>query len=560
MQYHMCITQIINRSKRILFSIINKNSFYSIMDKPIVTVKQGKLQGIFEENVLGSRYIAFKGIPFAAPPVGKLRFKDPEPPAAWAGVRDASRNAGSECIQLTSLPNPTLIGSEDCLYLNVFIPENIYGTKRNPVMVWVHGGGYFVGSGNDTDKRPDYLLAKGVILVSINYRLGALGFLNLDHEIASGNQGLKDQAAALKWIKENIETFGGDSNNITVFGISAGSSSTHLLMLSPLSKGLFHKAILQSGIATCNWAVLKNKPEDNGFRLASLLGNDSKDPEKVVEFLQTVPASEIVATQYKIFDLEQRIINIPFRPTIDEKAKTPFLPRPISQLLHDDNDIPIMLGSTSYEYIMFLKDTSENTLKTQYEDLPRKIQTLTDSEDPQKIMQLTERAKQWYLNNKPFTEENIPSLLRLLSDIYFDIAIKTFTDKRRKRKQAPAYLYKFSYIGNEMTTTRLNGNKLALCGASHTDELSYLFYIPKCKVNDPKPPAVNSKDRKILEILTTMWSNFAKTGNPTPAFDQHINTIWPPATADAFNCLDIGDTLQVLTVTDYDYILRDSTL
>lgn len=106
---------------------------------------------------------------------GYCALKDPEPPAAWVGVRDASKNAGSVCIQLESLPNPTIIGSEDCLYLSVFIPENIYGTKQNPVMFWVHGGGYYGGSGNDTHKRPDYLMAKDVILVSINYRLGALG-------------------------------------------------------------------------------------------------------------------------------------------------------------------------------------------------------------------------------------------------------------------------------------------------------------------------------------------------------------------------------------------------
>lgn len=207
------------------------------MDRPIVTVKQGKLQGIFEENVLGFHYLSFKGIPFAAPPVGELRFKDPEPPAPWEGIRDASKNAGDVCAQLEQSSGQAVIGSEDCLYLNIYIPYNVYRTRGNPVMVWIHGGAYLIGSGNDTHKRPDYLMAKDVILVSINYRLGALGFLNLNHEVASGNQGLKDQVAALKWIKENIEIFGGDSNNITVFGVSAGSACTHFLTLSPLSKG-----------------------------------------------------------------------------------------------------------------------------------------------------------------------------------------------------------------------------------------------------------------------------------------------------------------------------------
>ncbi|KMQ84216.1 esterase e4 [Lasius niger] len=273
------------------------------MERPIVIVKQGKLQGIFEDNVLGSRYLAFKGIPFAAPPVGELRFKDPEPPASWEGIRDASRNAGDVCIQLEQLPIQATIGGEDCLYLNVYIPYNIHRTTGNPVMVWIHGGTYLVGSGNDTSKRPDYLMAKDVILVSINYRLGALGFLNIGHEMASGNQGLKDQAAALKWIKENIESFGGDPNNITIFGNSAGGISVHLLMLSPLSKGLFNKAILQSGMATCFWALTENA-EVNAFKLASILGNDSKDPKEVVDFLKTLPAAEIVNAQFEVLTPE----------------------------------------------------------------------------------------------------------------------------------------------------------------------------------------------------------------------------------------------------------------
>ncbi|XP_026826921.1 uncharacterized protein LOC113562273 [Ooceraea biroi] len=178
---------------------------------------------------------------------------DPKRPASWDGIRNASEN-GNVCSQL-DLSTETVIGDEDCLYLNVYVPRSIYGTTRIPVMVWIHGGGYFYGSGSDGNHRPDYLLAKEVIVVSINYRLGAFGFLKLGHETVSGNQGLKDQTAALKWVKENIHVFGGDPENITVFGNSTGAVSVHLLMLSPLSKGLFHKAILQSGTCTCKYSI-----------------------------------------------------------------------------------------------------------------------------------------------------------------------------------------------------------------------------------------------------------------------------------------------------------------
>lgn len=376
--------------------------------------------------------------------------------------------------------------------------------------------------------------------------------------MASGNQGLKDQVAALNWIKENIKDFGGDPNNITIFGVSAGSACAHFLTLSPLSKGLFHKAILQSGVITCDWAMIKNQPETNSFKLAAVLGNDSKDPEKVIEFLQTIPAAEIIEAQYKIFTPEEaRIFTIPFGPTIDDKAKRPFLPCPVSQLF--DNDIPIMVGYTSHEYIMFLKDTSEKNLKTMYTDLPRYIENLTSIQNPSKIMQLTERVKQRYFNNKPFAEENIPSIIRCLSDIHFNIATEDFVDKRRKKKQAPTYFYKFSYVGNQMTQTRLMGNKFTALGASHTDDMPYLFYLPSCKIDDPKPPAIGTKDRKVLEILTRMWTNFAKIGNPTPVLDQYVTTTWLPATVDFFNYLNIGDTLELLTISD-DSILKESEL
>ncbi|XP_011630754.1 esterase E4-like [Pogonomyrmex barbatus] len=425
--------------------------------------------------------------------------------------------------------------------------------KGNPVMVWIHGGAYLEGNGNDAHYRPDYLMTKDVILVSINYRLGALGFLNLGHKVANGNQGLKDQIAALKWIKENIEAFGGDSNNITVFGASAGGSSAHFLMLSPLSKGLFQKAILQSGMSTCDWAIIKHSVA-KAFKLASILGTNSKDPEEVVRFLQGKSAAEIVKAQYTVLTPEEvRIIFMPFGPSINDKAEKSVLPHPVSELINDDNNIPIMIGNSSYEYIFFLKDISQPTLNIMYADIPRYMENFINSQDSEKITQLTDRVKQHYFHNNPFTEENIPSIIQWLSDIHFKLPVKDFVNKRRKKDQASTYFYEFSYVGSQKTPTKLMHendtiNNLTSIGASHIDELAYLFYLPNCKTDDP--PARDTKDRKILEILTKMWTNFAKTGNPTPVLDQYVTTTWLPATKDTFNCLNIGDTLQHVTVSE----------
>ncbi|KAK0073339.1 hypothetical protein PV325_009859 [Microctonus aethiopoides] len=190
----------------------NKNDKLSIMENPIVEVCQGKLRGINEKNINGINYVAFRGVPYAKPPIGNLRFKDCEPVESWIDVRDAV-NFGNRCAQKEFLTG-TILGSDDCLYLNIYTPTLDPITPK-AVMVWIHGGAFICGSGED-----DFC-----------------GFLNVEDEEAPGNQGLKDQVEALKWIQQNIAQFGGDPNNVTIFGESAGGAAVHYLTISPLSQG-----------------------------------------------------------------------------------------------------------------------------------------------------------------------------------------------------------------------------------------------------------------------------------------------------------------------------------
>ena len=195
-----------------------------------------------------SGVIAFKGVPYAAPPVGPLRWCAPQPPAPWDGVRDALV-FGAGC--LSALENDQRPGprDEDCLYLNVWTAAK-HADEKRPVMVWIHGGGFQFGSSANPATDGGALAAKGVVVVSFNYRLGILGFLahpDLDAEAPSGNYGLQDQLMALRWVKANIAGFGGDPDNVTLFGESAGAMAVGILMASPLAHGLFHKAIGQSG-------------------------------------------------------------------------------------------------------------------------------------------------------------------------------------------------------------------------------------------------------------------------------------------------------------------------
>jgi len=219
------------------------------VDRPIVKVETGQLQGTTEANML-----AFKNIPYAAPPIGNLRWRPPQPALSWDGIRDASK-FGDACPQpfIKNLSaGLDLPGNEDCLKLNVYLPS--HSAKNLPVMVWIHGGGLFVDGARDPQFTPIKLVDNGVIVVTIDYRIGSLGFFApkaLIEEAKSkgetvGNYGTMDQIAALKWIKNNIKAFGGDPDNVTIFGQSAGGRSVTWLMVSDAAKGLFHKAIAQS--------------------------------------------------------------------------------------------------------------------------------------------------------------------------------------------------------------------------------------------------------------------------------------------------------------------------
>lgn len=283
----------------LIISCSGSNKRISLLD-PLVETKYGFVQGIVNEV---QDVVVFKGIPYAAPPVGDLRWREPQPPAAWEGVRDATKFCAS-CVQVNNrrLPwtdeymIPDTITSEDCLFLNLWTPAKT-ASDNLPVMFWIHGGGLREGSGSIEVYDGEELAKKGIIVVSINYRVGVLGFLahpeltaESEHG-ASGNYGFLDQVAALKWVQENIAAFGGDPSRVTITGQSAGSRSVHMLTSSPLAKGLFSGAAVFSGASMGRLTGVRTlkEAEAAGLKFAEEIG------AKSLAELRAMPAEKLIA-------------------------------------------------------------------------------------------------------------------------------------------------------------------------------------------------------------------------------------------------------------------------
>ncbi|CAG4931005.1 unnamed protein product [Colias eurytheme] len=506
----------------------------------IVQVKQGRLEGEKLNNVTEDGfYYSFKGIPYAAPPLGKLRFKEPQPPLPWEGVRKATEH-GPLCPQLDIFTNKILPGSEDCLFLNVYSPD-IKPSKPLPVMLFIHGGGLKSGSGNDDFYGPDFLVQQGVVLVTINYRLEALGFLCLDTKDVPGNTGFKDQVAALKWVNENISQFGGDPHNITIFGESAGGLATALHVLSPLSKGLFQRAIVMSASPFCEWAL----PFENrrrAFVLGKELGLETEDPEELLEFLQNVPVEKLVHTSPIVFGLEEVYGNYlkhyHFTAVVEKNfGHNAFLPKAPEEILKSGNinDVEVMIGHTSEECIIGLLDKNVITTYFKYDDIFVPKQILCTA-TPKTILKTADTIKKHYLSKSLDKNVRTKEIIRYWSECTFEYPIMKLLQLLSDTGKCKTYLYRFSSISDRNVMGNM-GKEFGVTGAAHLDDLMYLFNTKLWNLSTDK----NAESFKLVQQFCRLVTNFAKYGNPTP--DSSLGATWHEYDKKNKAYMDIGQHL-----------------
>ncbi|XP_044580584.1 esterase FE4-like isoform X1 [Cotesia glomerata] len=507
---------------------------FAAENEPIIKVLSGQLQGVKENN-----FFAFRGIPYAAPPIGELRFRDPEPVEPWSGVRDATE-FGDSCVQFVR-SSKKVLGSENCLFLNVYTMD-LTPHEPRAVLFWIHGGAYVDGSGNDDKFGPDYLVQKDVILVTINYRLAIFGFLNLDDESIPGNQGLKDTVMALKWVQQNIGQFGGNPNSVTIFGQSAGSAMVHYLTLSPLTQGLFNKAILQSSVASNPRSYVSYPMKDAAEQVSKKMGQSNED---LIVFLQNVDPSDLLKAVHSLeFREEGFLIENPFVPSVDSKSKLPFLSIPIIEAVKAGIKVPHLIGYTSKEAIRFKADLTDED----YKKIATHQEALHHPND-KKFLEArnisVNDVKKFFFGDKEISRATAQQYIDLVSADYYLINIHHVLEIQLSASDIPSYLYKFDYYSKASAVVqKIIGTDLE--GTAHGEENYYLFNATKLKKLGIDQPNNFPVERVIQKRFLDLWTTFAQTGNPNLAVELGT-VVWEPVDDPIeYNCLEISKDLKLI--------------
>jgi para-nitrobenzyl esterase len=487
------------RSSALAVALLISAPLFAQVAPPHVRVAQGELEG----QPTGMGPFVFKGIPYAAPPLGELRWHAPQPPAAWNGVRDAAK-FGAACMQPESQSSGVTRStmSEDCLFLNVWTPA-LKPAQPAPVMVWIHGGSFVSGAGSLPGYDGTRLAIRGIVVVTINYRMGVFGYMahpDLSAESphhSSGNYALLDQMAALRWVRDNIAAFGGDSRNITVFGESAGASSIAYMMASPLAQGLFDKAILESpGLLLAPDPELRS--DYRGITSMEAVGL-AVGPH--IAELRALSADALMEQSYtaskKLFGpggagrTRLRAATPLDDPNGVHLAWTPFadgyvIPEQLARLYANNRftRIPVMAGTNTNEGNLFL---------THYHPTnPDSFNAWVE----QAFAPCGKAMLAQYAPPSPATPDQLHAAAdRVLTDSLF--LYGTFSVARATH----GYLYRFTRV-----STRAEKSGL---GAFHSAEIPYVFGHTLNMPDD-----YTEVDRKLSDQIMTMWVHFARTGDP----------------------------------------------
>jgi para-nitrobenzyl esterase len=484
----------------------------------IAQTQSGAVQGALDGNVL-----AFRGIPYAAPPIGDLRWKPPQPPLPWMGTRDAS-TFGNVCPQLDNNNQP--FGDEDCLVLNIYVSSQSPHGQTQPVMVFLHGGSNTGGTTQGQVFDSSLLTTQGVILVTVQYRLGLLGFLT--HPLltfegggSSGNYGLRDQIAALTWVQQNIAGFGGDPTHVMLFGESAGSYDVQALLASPPGRGLFFAAAMQSGARLQGLLPTLASLETAEAPVVQALGCGTATD--VLACLRAVSA-DVVASNWNIVPL----FHGTYQTLVIEPAALPV--DPFSALQQNGPPVPLIIGSTREE------ESAGNTT-----DDPTASPPLTEAQYEAAVHAefdaIQAGAGNQVLSLYPATDYDAPvyALIAAESDLYDITRVRNVARAAAGANRPPVWRYLYTHrYENDSTLNALR--------AFHTADVPFVFGTPQFIFGGPYAPS--PAEVTFAGQMMGYWSRFAKTGDPNGSGAVQ----WPHYDASTDAILQLDDTPATLIV------------
>ncbi|XP_041505566.1 acylcarnitine hydrolase-like isoform X2 [Microtus oregoni] len=470
---------------------------------PIRTTHTGQVQGsLIHLNDTKEGVYIFLGIPFAKPPLGELRFAPPEPPEPWSGVRDGTtypamclQNSETEVAESQAMMKrsmPPISTSEDCLYLNIYTPAHAREGSKLPVMVWIHGGALVAGVASAYDGS--MLAAKeDVVVVTIQYRLGVLGFFSTGDEHAKGNWGYLDQVAALRWVRKNIAHFGGNPDLVTIFGESAGGTSVSSQVVSPMSKGLFHRAIMESGVALLPY-LISNTSEVVYTVMASLSGCETVDSETLVHCLRNKSEEEILAIN-KVFNIIPAVVDGEFFPRHPQELLTAVDFHPVPSIIGVNNDeygwlIPMIMGTDQ-----IINGITRETLPA--------ILNYTTTTQMMLPPECSDLLMEEYMNNTEDAQTLQIQYKEMMTDFMF--VIPALQVAKFQRFRAPVYFYEFRHVPSYVKDTRPAHVKV-----DHGDELAFVFGSSPLNIK----PVFTEEEKLLNRKVMKYWTNFARHGNP----------------------------------------------
>ncbi|KAM7092315.1 bile salt-activated lipase [Molossus nigricans] len=501
-----------------------------------VYTEGGFVEGVNKKLGLFGNYVdIFKGIPFAAPP---KPLENPQPHPGWQGTLKA-KSFKKRCLQATITQDDTY-GSEDCLYLNIWVPQGKKEVSQNlPVMIWIYGGAYLMGSAQGANILKNYLYdgeelaTRGnVIVVTFNYRVGPLGFLSTGDPNLPGNYGLRDQHMAIAWVKRNIAAFGGDPNNITIFGESAGGASVSLQMLSPYNKGLIRRAISQSGVALTPWAIQKS-PLFWAKMIAKKVGCPMDDTARMAKCLKVTDTRALtLAYKLPLVGTEYPVVHyLGPLPVIDGD----FIPDHPINLFANTADIDYMAGTNDMDGHIFasfdVPAVNKDKQTVTDEDFFKLVSGLTISKGHRGAKDTFDvYTAPWAKDSSQETKKK--TVVEFETDILFLMPTKkTLAQHRANAKSAKTYSYLFSFPSRMPIYP-------SWMGADHADDLQYVFGKPFTT-----PLVYRAQDRTVSQTMMAYWTNFARTGDPNMGHSS-VPTQWDPYTLENDNYLEINKKMD----------------